>query len=150
MTPRLKALAPLNGTDRTFRAVETAMGILTRIPGVEITFLVVISKPLRDMPADAREYLEYDDEDTLFIRDDEADAVLRKAEAIAKRLKVTSYRLHRAIGDVQQTILAEAAAHDVLVMHGLSPNPKAEKKRGSAAEAIVRASPCHVLLVNAP
>jgi nucleotide-binding universal stress UspA family protein len=143
----VKILFPIDGSEATYRAVDRALGILK--PGKEspITFLCVLSKGLRDMPEDAREYLEFDDEDELFIRDDEAKAAIKKAEEIAKKHKVPTVVPLVREGRVTDMILDEAKRHDLLVMHGLRRDEKEDRKHGNMTEMIARAAGLDVLLI---
>lgn len=145
----VKILFPIDGSEATYKTVERALGILK--PGKEstVSFLCVLSKGLRDMPEDAREYLEYDDEDELFLRDDEAKAAIKKAEDIAKRLKVAAKTVPLVReGRVTDVILAEAKKNDLLVMHGLRRDEKEDRKHGNMTEMITRAAGVDVLLVR--
>ena len=144
----MKALFPLDGSDETYAALERALKMLTPGKDHQATFLVVISKGLRDMPADAREHLEFDDEDELFVRDDEAKAVIARATQIAKQAKFLNVKGQTAVGKVKETIIKESAQHDLLVMHSLQRDEAAEKRRGSATEEIARQAACSVLLVR--
>lgn len=144
----VKALFPLDGSDVTFATVEKALRLLAGHKDAAATFLVVISKNLRDMPPEAREHLEYDDEDELFIRDDEAKAVLEKALAIAKKVKFANARGVALAGQVRNVVLSEAKKHDLLVMHALRRSEREDKQHGNMTEEIARASPCSVLLVR--
>lgn len=146
--PGTRALFPLDGSEPTLKAVEAGLKRLALIKDATATFLVVASKNLRDMPEDAAEYLKYDDEDELIIRDDEANAVLEKAVVIAKRLKFANHAKKVVVGRVYDGILAEAKAHDVLVMHRLDRVEVREKMRGGILEKICRNSPCDVWLIN--
>jgi nucleotide-binding universal stress UspA family protein len=143
-----KILFPIDGSEATYRAVDRALGILKPGKDGPVTFLVVLSKGLRDMPEDAREYLEYDDEDELFIRDDEAKAALKKAEDIAKKHKVPVVKTLSKEGRVKDLILEEAKRHDLLVMHSLRPDEKEDKKHGNMTEQLARSCGVHVLLVR--
>src|SRR5687767_14947856 len=96
--PSMKALFPLDGSDATYRALERGLQIIGADPKATVTLLVVMSKGLQEMPKEAREHLEFDDEDELFIRDDEAKAVIQKAQDIAKRLKIKDCKGHVLTG----------------------------------------------------
>ena len=144
----LRLLFPLDGSDPTYQAVEGALRKAASLKDPEATFLVVMSKKLRDMPADAREHLEFDDEDELFIRDDEAKAVLQKAEAIAKKVKFPKASSKTVVGGVYDAILSEAKKHDVIVMHRMARDEFREHASGSILEKICRNAPCDVWLVN--
>lgn len=143
-----KALFPLDGSDATYEAVERGLKLLGAAKDHQATFLVVVSKAFRDMPADAREHLEFDDEDELFVRDDEAKAVIAKATEIAKRAKFANVKGQVVVGKVKEAIIKESAKHDLLVMHALQEDEAAEKRRGSATEEIARRAGCSVLLVR--
>jgi nucleotide-binding universal stress UspA family protein len=144
----MKLLFPLDGSEATYQALERGLQVFASVPKVSATFLVVMSKGLRDMPKEAREHLEFDDEDELFIRDDEAKAVVQRATEIAKRLKFKDAKGVVLTGKVKESIIAEAAKHDVLVMHALDRDERAEKRRGSALEEIARSAGCSVFLVR--
>lgn len=145
----MKVLAPLDGSDATYRALERGLSVLGPHPGLHLTLLVVMDKSVQDMPAEAREHLEFDDEDEIFVREDEARAVIQKAQSIASKHRVNQVRGQVVSGTVKETILAHAAKHDVLLMHALDGNPKAAKRRGAATEDLARAAGCSVLLVRA-
>ena len=144
----MKALFPLDGSEATFEALERALAFLVPTQDHQATFLVVMSKALRDMPADAREHLEFDDEDELFLRDDEAKAVIKRATELAKKAKFANVKGQILVGKVKETIIQESAKHDLLVMHALAADEAAEKRRGSATEEIARHAACSVLLVR--
>lgn len=144
----VKALFPLDGSDATYAAVEKALKILGGNREASATFLVVLSKNVRDMPAEAREHLEFDDEDELFIREDEARTVLNRAIEIAKRVKFASAKGIAVAGKVREVVLAEARKHDLLVMHGLRRSERDDKRHGNMTEELARAAGCHVLLVR--
>jgi nucleotide-binding universal stress UspA family protein len=144
----MRLLFPLDGSAVTYAAVERTLAMFAAHPKASATFLVVISKALRDMPKEAREHLEYDDEDELFIRDDEAKAVLDKAAALAKKVKFPKSTGIVLAGKVKELILAESAKHDVLVMHHLEKDRRVEERRGSATEELARNAKCGVLLMR--
>lgn len=148
MAGGLKALFPLDGSEETFRTVELGCQRLAAVKDARATFVVVISKNLRDMPEEAAEHLKYDDEDEVFIRDDEAQAVLQKAEAIAKKHKLAKPQSKVLVGKVMDAILAEAKSHDVLVMHRMDRVELKEKMRGGVLEKLCRSAPCDVWLVQ--
>ncbi len=144
----VKILFPIDGSEATYRAVDRALGILKPDKTSTVTFLCVMSKGLRDMPEDAREYLEYDDEDELFLRDDEAKAAIKKAEDIAKKQKVAAKVVPLVRdGRVTDVILQEAKKNDLLVMHGLRRDEKEDRKHGNMTEMIARAAGVDVLLI---
>lgn len=146
--PGTRALFPLDGSAPTYEAVEGGLKRLADAKDAKATFLVVVSKQLRDMPEDAAEYLKYDDEDEVFIRDDEAQAVIDKALELAKKHKFKNASGKIVAGKVFDAILSEARQHDVLVMHRLDRAEFKEKIRGGILEKIARAAPCDVWLVN--
>lgn len=148
--PPVRALFPLDGSEATYRAVEGGLKRLADVKDAQATFLVVLDAKIQSMPQDAREYLEFDDEDEIFVRPDEAKAVLDKAAAIAKKLKFTKTTGKTVTGEVFKTVLAEAKAHDLLVMHRLDRDEVDEKRRGGVLERICRNAPCDVWLVNTP
>lgn len=147
--PVVKALFPLDGSETTYRTVEKGLQLLRGDPSSSATFLVVLAKNVRDMPPEAREHLEFDDEDELFIRDDEAKAVLNRAIEIAKKARFTNAKGIAIAGKVRDVILAEAKRHDLLVMHGLRRSEREDKKHGNMTEELARQAGCSVLLVRA-
>lgn len=144
----VRALFPLDGSDETYRAVQAGLQKLATMKDAQATFLVVLNQKLKEMPEDAREYLTYDDEDELFLRDDEAKAVLKKAQDFAKKAKFSRTAERVAEGRVYDAILAEAKRHDVLVMHRLKREERREKASGSITEKLCRNAPCDVWLVQ--
>src|SRR5687767_6209119 len=96
----------------------------------QATFFVVLSKNVKNMPPDAREYLEEDEDDELFLTEEEGARVIEKAQAIAKRLKFAKTSGKIVEGVPSDAILMEARSHDVLVMHGLDSDEYEEKMRG--------------------
>lgn len=144
----VRALFPLDGSEPTYKAVERGLERLANMKDAQATFLVVASKHLREMPEDAAEYLKYDDEDEVIIRDDEAKAVLDKAGAIAKKHKFTKFEAKMLVGRVYETILSEAKRHDVIVVHRLDRNEFNERMRGGVLEKLCRNAPCDVWLVD--
>jgi len=143
----VKILFPIDGSEATYHTVERALKVLK--PGKEstVTFLCVMSKGLRDMPEDAREYLEFDEEDELFLREDEARAAIKKAEDIAKKQQINGTKPLVREGRVTDVILEEAKKHDLLVMHGLRRDEKEDRKHGNMTEMIARAAGVDVLLI---
>jgi nucleotide-binding universal stress UspA family protein len=142
-----RALFPLDGSEPTYQAVEGGLKRMAGLKDARATFLVVVDEALRKMPKDAREYLEFDDEDELFIRDDEAKSVLAKAETLAKKHKCKS-ESRIVSGRVFDAILAEAGKHDILVMHRLDREEHKEKARGGILEKLCRHAPCDVWLIH--
>lgn len=146
--PGIRALFPLDGSEPTYRAVERGLQRLATVKDAQATFLVVLSKNLRDMPEEAVEHLKYDDEDEVFIRDDEAKAVLDKAAAIAKKFKLGKVTQKTLEGHVYDSILGETRQHDLLVMHALARDEVREKRRGGVLEKLCRNAACDVWLVR--
>lgn len=146
--PPVKALFPLDGSDATYSAVEGGIKILKDHKDSQATFLVVVSKHLREMPEEAVEHLKYDDEDELIIRDDEAQAVLKRAVEIAKLQQFARVNGKVIAGKVYDAILEEAKSHSVLVMHRLSRDERKEKIRGGITEKLCRNVPCDVWLIQ--
>lgn len=147
MTP-LRVLFPIDGSEPTYQAVDGALGYLAGHPDAEATFLVVMSRKVKAMPEHAREHLTYDDEDEIFLRDDEVKAVFTKASGLAKNHRFAKVETRKVVGDVFEEILKAAHDHDVLVMHRLDPQERREKVRGSLTEKIARAAPCDVWLID--
>lgn len=146
--PGLRALFPLDGSESTLRAVERACARLATVKDAEAVFFVVLSKNVKNMPSDAREYLEDDETDELFVTEDEAAGVINKAKALAKKSRFTKTSGKIVEGSPYDAILREAEGYDLLVMHRLDRNESEEKQRGGVLEKICRASPCDVWLVN--
>lgn len=144
----MRALFLLDSSDSTYKAAEQGLRILGGTKDASATFLVVISKALCEMPAEAREYLEFNDEDEIFIRDDEAKAVLGRAAEIAKRRKFSKFQSLALVGKPMETIVRESAKHNLLVMHGLRRSEREDKRHGNVVEEIVRQAACDVLLVR--
>lgn len=144
----VKILFPLDGSEATYKTVDRALAILKPDKASTVTFLCVMSKGLRDMPEDAREYLEFDDDDEIFVREDEAKAVIKKAEEIAKKQNVAAKLIPLVCeGRVTDMILAEAKKNDLLIMHGLRRDEKEDRKHGNMTELIARAAGIDVLLI---
>lgn len=144
----LRALLPLDGSEETLRAVERGLAGLANGKAAEATFFVVLAKNVKNMPPDAREYLEDDEEDELFLSEEEAARVIEKAQAIAKRLKFSKTSGKIVEGLPYEAILKEAGSHDLLIMHGLDRDEHEEKMRGGMLERLCRNAPCDVWLVR--
>lgn len=141
----VRVLVPVDGSDATLRAIENGLPRLAS--PARVTLLVVRDQKFLDMPEDAREHLEWDDEDEIFLREDEANAALDKAAAKAEGRK--GVKIHREVvtGDPLEEILKAAADHDVLVMHTMRRSERADKKERSLTEALARQAESDVLLV---
>lgn len=144
----LRVLFPLDGSEATYRAVEAGLKKLAAVKDAQATFYIVLAKNVKNMPPDAREYLEEDEEDEIFLTDEEAARVIEKAQAIAKKLKFPKTSGKIIEGTPYEAILQEARSHDVLVMHGLDRDEFAEKMRGGMLEKLCRKAPCDVWLVH--
>lgn len=143
-----KILFPIDGSEATYDAVDRALKLLKPGKDSAVTFLCVLSKKLRDMPADAREYLEFDDEDELFLRPDEAKTALAKAEDIARKLKIPNVKSVILEGEVEDVIRGQCRTHDLLVMHGLRRDEKEDKAHDSLVEPLARKAGIDVLLTR--
>lgn len=144
----MRVLFPIDGSESTYKAVEQGLRIIGTSKGASATFLVVLSKALREMPPEAREYLEFDDEDEVFIRDDEAKAVLDRAAQIANQQKFSKFKTLALEGRPKETIVRESAKHDLLVMHAMRRSEREDRRHGNAIEEIARRAACDVLLVR--
>lgn len=146
--PEVRVLVPVDGSEATLRAVGN--GIKHIATPARVTFLVVMDKKFLDMPKDAREHLEWDDEDEIFLREDEANAALDAA--VAKAEGVKGLKVHREVvkGDPLEEILTAARDHDILIMHAMRRSERADKKQRSLTEALARQAECDVLLVHDP
>jgi len=144
----LRALFPLDGSQATFDAVERGLAKLASAKDAQATFFIVLAKNVKNMPPDAREYLEEDEEDELFLDEEEAARVIEKAQAIAKRVAFGKTAGKIVEGVPYDAILKEARSHDILVMHGLDRNEFEEKMRGGVLEKLCRNAPCDVWLVR--
>jgi nucleotide-binding universal stress UspA family protein len=144
----LSILCPLDGSQETFEAVKRGLPMLAGKDGLNVTFLVVMDAKILGMPESAREHLEFDDEDEIFLREDEARAVLKKAEGLAAKVKGVKAKSVTVKGHVFDEIMAAARSHDVLLMHGLDATETHEKASGAMTERLARQAECAVLLVR--
>lgn len=142
----VKVLVPVDGSQATLRAIKN--GLSRIVMPARATFLLVMDKKLLDMPEEAREHLEWDDEDELFLREDEANAALDKAVAAAGKIK--GLKIHREVvkADPLEAILKASRDHDVLLMHAMRRSERADRKTRSMTESIARQAECDVLLVH--
>jgi nucleotide-binding universal stress UspA family protein len=144
----LRVLIPLDGSGATYEAVERGLAKLAGVKDAQALFFIVIAKNVKNMPPDAREYLEEDEDDELFLTEEEAGAAIEKAQAIAKRVRFARSSGKIVEGQPYDAILKEARSHDVLVMHALDRDEYAEKMRGGVLEKLCRNAPCDVWLVR--
>lgn len=136
----LRVLFPLDGSDESYACVEKALALLPAA-GFHATLLVVL-QDFRGAPEDMVKQFEEDTQDEIFPTEDSALAVLRQAtKCLRERGAKTTLKL--AKGNIRKEILAEAATHDLLVMHRL----RGRTSFGGAA-ALARKAGCSSLLVR--
>lgn len=141
----MRALFPLDGSERGYAAMEAALDLLHPAK-VEATLLVVLSD-FKGAPPEVIQEFEEDTEDEIFPSEDSAVVVLRQCTQRLRR-KGLELRLKVAKGNVVQEIAAESANHDLLVLHS-SRATQRFRLRSRRTKAIVRAAKCNVLLMQA-
>ena len=142
-----RVLVPLDGSERSFGALERALDLLRALPGLEVTLLNVMQEGFESAPEHVVEETDRDEKDELFPTEASSRRMLQRgAELCAKR--GLAARLAVVRGKVADEIVRASGDHDVVVMHGLDRSGLREKLRFSQTERIARNARCSVLLVQ--
>lgn len=143
----LRLLFPLDGSERSFRALERALGMFRGAPGLDLTLLNVMQEGFEGAPEHVVEQYDADEEDEIFPTEASSKRMLAKAQEMCRQAGCAAHeRVVR--GKVYDEVLKESARHDVLVMHALDRSQIKETLRGSQTEKIARNAKCSVLVVQ--
>ncbi|MBI4393656.1 MAG: universal stress protein [Euryarchaeota archaeon] len=141
----LRLLFPLDGSERSFAAMERALILFKATPGLQVTLFNVMQKGFETAPETTVEEFDEDEGDEIFPTEDSSLRMLAKAQAVCKKHGVAANE--KAVkGKVADEIIRETASHDVIVMHSLDRKGFGEVLRGSKTEHIARSAKCLVLL----
>lgn len=143
----MKVLVPLDGSERSFVAMEKALAMLKPAKPT-VTLLCVQEEGLEHSSEDVVQVFDQDEDDEVFPNEASAERMLAVAAERAKEAAGLKVSTRTVAGGVRKAILAEAEGHDLLVMHRLDPSGLKDKLRASATEALARKSRCSVLLVD--
>lgn len=144
----LRVLAPLDGSDASWRAFERGLALLAGTPGLTVTALNVYSPGFEGAREDTVEAFDADAKDEIFASPEASERIVSRAAEIGKRHGVQVEGLVRE-GLHYDVILEEAERHDVILMHALSSSSLRDTLRGSRTEDIARNTQASVLLVRA-
>ncbi|HVL88238.1 MAG TPA: universal stress protein [Candidatus Thermoplasmatota archaeon] len=144
----LRILVPLDGSDRSFRALETGLLRLAGAPGLSVTLFTVVHKGFEGAGEDAIARFDEDEQDEIFPTEESARRMLERARQACAKLGVPAVE-RVVVGSYYDEILRESAQHDLLLMHRLDPGEVREKLRGSRTERLARNARTSVLLVDA-
>jgi nucleotide-binding universal stress UspA family protein len=135
----LKVLFPLDGSEPAYAAMQKALAMM---PMAKATILVVM-QDFKGASEDMVKQFEEDEDDEVFPTQDSAWQVFKEIRRrISAEVPQVSFKL--AKGRADREILAEAAHHDLLVMHATSRGGL--RARGS--HRLARHAPCDVLLIR--
>lgn len=140
----MRVLVPLDGSEQSMRSLERAIALLSG-SDAEYTLFCVQHEGFAGAPEDIVEMFDEDEDDEIFPTRAAAKRMLKQA---ASRCAGAPTTTKVAEGKVRDEILKEAAAHDLLVMHGLDRSGLREKFRMSNTEFLARNAKCSVLLVD--
>lgn len=145
----MRALAPLDGSEASYEALERGLELLRGVPGVEVTLLHVraAGSDLALDPALLAEPSGVGMAPLVVMTEASSRDVLARGLDIAQAREVPA-RAKSLVGRVHAEILKEAAAHDLLLMHHLGPSRLSDLVLGHDAERLAREAPCPVLLLG--
>lgn len=141
----LRALFPLDGSDRSFVAMERALILFKGTPGLEVTLFNVMQKGFETAPEETVAEFDSDEDDEVFPTEQSSLRMLSRAAELCKKHGVAA-REKVVKGRVSDEIIRETASHDVVVMHSLDRKGLGEVLRGSKTEYIARHAKCLVML----
>lgn len=142
----LKVLAPLDGSEQSFVALERGLRVLARLGSPEVTVLNVIHASFKDVPADVLEGMELGDEE-IHVGLNEARATVDRGAQIVEKFGAPATR-KIVQGKPYDEILKSSGEHDVMIVHSLDASQTKEVLRGSMTEKIVRHARCDVFVVK--
>lgn len=144
----LKVLFPLDGSDRSTRAMDQALEMLAPHPDLEVTLFNVVQEGFEDADEGVVEMFDADEDDEIFPTAESAKRMLDEHLAICDEHGVDVVHQRVAVGTHYDAILEEAADHDLVVMHALDEGQLKEKIRFSQTEKLARNVDASVLLVE--
>ena len=142
----LRVLAPLDGSEQSFVALERGLRLLARLGAPEVTVLNVIHASFKDVPPDVLEAMDLQDEE-IHTGLHEARATVDRGAQIAEKFGVTAAR-KIVQGKPFEEIMKLSAEHDLMIVHSLDVSQAKEVLRGSMTEKIVRNARCDILVVK--
>lgn len=144
----LKVLLPLDGSDRSTRAMESALEMLGPHPDLEVTLFNVVQEGFEDADEGTVEMFDIDEDDEIFPTVESSKRMLDAHHEICEKHGVDDVEGRVAVGTHYDAILEEAADHDLVVMHALDQGQLKEKIRFSQTEKLARNVDASVLLVE--
>ena len=141
-----RVLFPLDGSERSFRAMDKALDVLKGAPA-QVTILVVRQEGFDHAPPEVIEKFEADMEDEIFPTEQSAVEVFRHATARVRKRGI-QLRLKIVKGSVMREIVNETRNHDLMVMHSMAKWGKLARFKRTRTEPIARRSHCSVMLVS--
>ncbi|HWG90033.1 MAG TPA: universal stress protein [Candidatus Thermoplasmatota archaeon] len=144
----LRVLAPVDGSDITWRAFERGLLLLKGTPGLTVTAFNVRQAGFEGASEDSVESFDKNERDEIFPTAAASERCLREAQEIGKRVGV-QVQVKSAEGTHYEAILSEAEHHDVLLMHHLSSSSLKDALKGSRGEDLARNVKASVLFVRA-
>lgn len=142
-----KVLFPLDGSERSFQAMEKALVLLKGMK-MDATLFVVMQEGFEKAGDDRIEDFDADEGDEIFPNVASCERMLDEAEARCKALGLKHPGRKIGKGRVPQAIIDEAPNHDLMVLHDLDKKGLLEKLRLSNTEKVARQSRVNVLLVE--
>jgi nucleotide-binding universal stress UspA family protein len=142
----VRVLVPLDGSERSFAAMERGLAPL-RDSRLEVTLFVVMHKGFEKAGQDRVEQFERDEHDEIFPTEASSLAALHDAQARLKKLGIRS-SIKTVRGRVRHEIFKESAHHDVVLMHRLGPSRLLPRLRMSSTLWLARHAKCAVLLAG--
>lgn len=143
----LRVLAPIDGSELTWKCFERGLALLTGRPGLVVTALNVRQPGFDGAREDTVEAFDTDEHDEIFPNLAASERVLLRAVELGKALGVQVEPLS-AEGTHYDVILQEAKNHDVLMMHRLSKSSFRDTVKGSRTEDLARNAGVSILLVS--
>lgn len=143
----LKVLAPLDGSEVSFRALARGLRLLSGRSGLEVTLFTVVSPGMERAPDEIVEGFDEDEEDEIFPNQASADRMLDRAVEMCRQNDVPNRR-QVVVGRLVDTVLTACEGHDLLLMHQLERRQIKETLRGSKTELLARRAGIDVLLMQ--
>ncbi len=143
----MRVLAPLDGTQESFDALQSGLGLLAGCKPT-VTLLVVMQEGMDSAPDDVKQAFDDDEDDAIFPSVESADRVLDEGQARCAAAGVATVERLCLEGKARDVILEQAAAADVLLMRALQKSNLRDRLRMASSEYLVRRAPCAVLLAK--
>lgn len=145
----LTVLCPLDGSDRSHAALDTAMGMLGGLPDLRVVLFTALQEGFEDADEGVVEMFDVDEDDEIFPTVDSAERMLDEAAELCAKHGVEADQ-KVVVGAHYKAILAEVeeGGYDLVVMHALDKSQVKEKLRLSQTEKLARNVGTSVLLVG--